>query len=503
MRLTYKLFAAFLVTSLVIVGLMIAVMQYYASRNFSAYVGRVEMEQLRDILPRLEREYHDHQGWEHLRGNQVAWSGIMHLSLGLERESFPPPPRRRDIGPRDYGAPYPAPGPPQRRMEPGGREDSFNNAPPPHDIRPRLTLFDRNKRPVMGRGTTVEDHVLREIVVEGEVVGWLGLRIPDRISDPLQLDFLYRQTKALYLIGATILALAALLAYLFSRQLLRPVKQIARGAHALSSRRFDTRIDVHSSDELGQLSEDFNHMADTLERYEHLRRQWITDVSHELRTPLSVLVAEIDAVLDGVRDMNRETLESIQAEALLMTRLVEDLHTLSLLESDTLSMSREEVDVLKGVRDVLQAFSLKYSQKGITVESDLDRSGRIVVMGDKARLAQVFTNLLENTMKYTDAPGRLRIGHAVDSREMRLFFEDSPPGVNPDELPNIFERLYRTDRSRSRSAAGSGLGLAISKAIIEACGGNIVARPSTLGGLRVEITLPLKLQVGKNMEKRI
>jgi two-component system, OmpR family, sensor histidine kinase BaeS len=479
MKFTYKLFTSFLLTSLLIVILMVVVMQYYATRNFSAYVGRVEMEQLSDIMPRLQQEYRAHQSWEHVRGNSEVWAEILRLRPGLDRPPFPQPP-------------------PQGRVAPGA-DPAPNPNPPPHDIRPRLTLFNSSKRPVVGRGTTVDDHVLKEIRVDGVVVGWLGLRIPERLSDPLQLDFLYSQTKAIYLIGGAILALAALLTFILARGLLQPVRQLARGAHALASRRFDTRIEVHSTDELGQLSSDFNHMADTLERYECLRRQWITDVSHELRTPLSVLMAEIDAMLDGVRDMNLETLESIQAEVLLMTKLVDDLHALSLLESDTLSMAREEVDVLKVARDILHAFGLRLTHKGINVTSDLEVGGRLMVIGDGARLAQVFTNLMENTLKYTDTPGRLNITHRLTGKEVLLVFDDSPPAVSPAELPNIFERLYRTDHSRSSS--GSGLGLAISKAIIETIGGTIEACASPLGGLRIEIMLPLAQHSKKATEK--
>jgi two-component system sensor histidine kinase BaeS len=470
MKLTYKLFSAFLLTSLLIVSLMVFIMQYYASRNFSVYVGQMELEQLSDIRPRLEQEYREHQGWAHARGNNAVWAEILHLRDDLENRASrtPPPPKRR------IAAEEPPPAIP---------------APPPHDVRPRLTLFDLGKQVVVGAGTKAEDHALEEIRVDGKLVGWLGLRLPQRMSDPLQLDFLYRQTKILYLIGGAILILAALVAYFLARQMLRPVRQLAHAAQALGSRQFDTRIEVRSSDELGQLSADFNRMASTLDRYERLRRQWISDLSHELRTPLSVLTAEVDATLDGVRDMRRETLESIQAQVLLMTKLVDDLHMLSLLDSNALPMEQREIDILKVVRDILQAFELKFAQAAIAVQADLESKSELIVRGDRMRLGQVFSNIAENTLKYTTAPGKLHVSYGVTGKSVRLIFDDSPPAVSHDELPNIFERLYRTDRSRS--TAGSGLGLAISKAIIEAAGGTIQAGDSPLGGLRIEITLPL------------
>ncbi|MEW6077848.1 MAG: ATP-binding protein [Thermodesulfobacteriota bacterium] len=518
MKYTYKLFASFLATSLMIVILMVTVLQYYASRNFSAYVGWVEMEQLGDIMPRLEQEYRDHNGWEHLRDNPETWSEILRQSPGKESPVGQPPPRReRPAGCNDNPPPPPRGDnqqlpprngnpPPPPRDSTGGRDDNppapaqDHLSPPPHDIRPRLTLFDRDKKMVVGQGSADKDHVLMEIPVDGQVAGWLGLKIPERLSDPLQMDFLYRQTRAIYLIGGVILVLSSLLTFLLARGLMQPIRRLTEGARALASRRFDTRIKAGSGDEMGQLASDFNHMADTLERYDRLRRQWLSDISHELRTPLSVLLAEIDAVLDGVRDMSRQTLESIHAEVLLLAKLVEDLHALSLLESDALTLARGRVDVLKVARDVLQAFELRCSQAGITVESRLTAKTDMVITGDAARLAQVFGNLLENTLKYTDSPGRLRVSHVVKDGQVHLLFEDSPPAVSPGELPYIFERLYRTDRSRS--TGGSGLGLAICKTIIEAGGGSIRSGASALGGLKIEIALPLTRRSMPHTEKR-
>ncbi len=307
------------------------------------------------------------------------------------------------------------------------------------------------------------------------------------------MKFLYRQSRAFIIIGIVILILATLVSLFLSRQILLPVKKLAEGAHALSSRKFDTRIDIHSSDELGQLSMDFNRMADTLERYEFMRKQWITDISHELRTPLAVMRAEIEAVQDGIREMGGETLKSLHSEVMLLSRIVDDLHSLSVIDSNVLSMRIQNINPVEIAVNVITAFKSRFAQAGIEVLQIPDGSPKIRVMGDPERLAQVFSNILENTLKYTDSPGTLRTSFSIEGNELHIIFEDSPPGVPAISMPYLFERLYKTDISRSRQKGGSGLGLSISKGIIEAIKGRIIAESSDLGGLKISIILPISV----------
>jgi two-component system sensor histidine kinase BaeS len=293
-----------------------------------------------------------------------------------------------------------------------------------------------------------------------------------------------------------VLVLAALASFILSRHLLRPVEQLAKGAHALASRNFDTRIQVSSGDELGQLAHDFNRMAQTLERYEHMRKQWISDISHELRTPIAILQGEIEAILDGVREMSPETLESIHAEVMLLGKLIGDLHELSIAETGELSFVEEPVHVLQILANSVKIFESRFIQKGITVQLELGQDMDMTVNGDPDRMAQVFSNILENSLRYTTSPGKFRIWQEQRGQFVHLNLEDSEPGVADDSLEHLFDRLYRTDPSRSRKNGGSGLGLAISKSIIELSGGQIHASHSPLGGVRIEIILP---RTGQNV----
>jgi two-component system, OmpR family, sensor histidine kinase BaeS len=174
-----------------------------------------------------------------------------------------------------------------------------------------------------------------------------------------------------------------------------------------------------------------------------------------------------------------------------MEKLVHDLHELSLAQSQGLSSVLEKVDVLAILRDSITLYALRFSQAEIKLENSLAVDVAATVMANRDRLAQVYTNIFENTLRYTQAPGTLKIWSALNQKQVYLNFEDSLPGVPEEALNRLFERLYRLDYARSRKKGGSGLGLAICQGFVQAWGGEIRALPSSLGGLRIEIILPL------------
>jgi two-component system sensor histidine kinase BaeS len=355
----------------------------------------------------------------------------------------------------------------------------------------RLTLFDKLKNPVVGRGRSPEGHVLRAIKSEGEVVGWLALRKHERLSHPLDVAYLEEQFNVFYLAGSAMLVLAAIVSYFLSRNLLAPIKQLTTGTKALTSLRFDTKIDVHSKDELGQLASDFNVMARTLDKSEKMRRQWIADISHELRTPLSILRGEIEAMQDGVRKTNQETLDSLHSEVIYLSKIVNDLHDLTLAETGTLPFDKRIIDPVQVLKETVRLFETRFAQHQITVKDELASDMVLAVHGDADRLTQVFSNLLENTLRYADSPGALRLWLVRRENSLVFHIEDSGPGVPEESVDRLFDRLYRVDHARTRARGGSGLGLSICKSIIEAHGGKIGATNGPSGGLRFEIELPL------------
>ncbi len=476
-KLAYKIFLAFLLTSLIVVVLMTGIMRYFAERHFTNYVNRVESETLSELVDKLGTAYSQYQGWQFIQDDPRIFGNMLRTVFTKDDA---------DQGP---------PGPGLRNSEARPDDDRPPDRPLPkilqHRIAKRISLFDENRKLVAGDAASMEDHILKKITSDGKTVGWLGLRKRQKLSGPQEKAFLYEQTQAFLVIGCLVLLLATLVSYLLSRHLLKPAEQLTRGAHALASRKFDTRIEVSSGDELGQLADDFNRMAQTLEKYEHLRKQWISDISHELRTPIAILRGEIEAILDGVRVMSRETLESIHAEVMLLGKIVGDLHELSIAETGGLSVVNEPVEILKVLEYTLKMFESRFDQKDISVQFDPGPDTAVTVMADRDRMAQVFSNILENTLRYTESPGILKVWQEKSGTSLHLNFEDSKPGVADDSLERLFDRLYRIDPSRSRRNGGSGLGLAICKSIVEMFGGEITASHSTLGGVRIEIVLPV------------
>jgi two-component system sensor histidine kinase BaeS len=476
-KLSYKFFIAFLLTSVISVVLMIAIMQLYLSKNFVGFINKMDMESLNQLGNTLSVEYQKHQGWDKLKNNHRLWHRLLHsVSRGKHFDRRPPPPHPH------FG-------------QNGENRGKRKHRPPRHGPfrRPsRFALFDAQKIFVIGNRAPLEQHLLKPIIVEEKTVGWVGMHKKiERLSRPREFEFLRRQANAFYLTGGCILLMTALVAWWLSRHMLIPIQQLIKGTQALTSRQFNTKIKIHSSDELGQLAADFNTMAQTLERYEQMRQQWLSDISHELRTPLSIMRGEIEAIQDGVRDFSNEALDSLHLEVQRLRRIVDDLHELSLAETDTLSFKKVPINPLQILRETLKLFHTRLTQNHIQVQDDLQADENIILQGDADRLSQLFSNLLENTLRYVDSPGTLKIWHKQIETQLFLNLIDSGPGVPEESIGRLFDRLYRVEQSRNRAKGGSGLGLAICKNIVEMHGGEITATHAPDGGLWIKIMFPL------------
>ncbi len=457
LKFRHKVFLTLLLYGMMIVSCILLLGRYYASRNFEDYIDKVEAERLNGLAEVLSYEYRKNQSWTPVIADQDRWLKVMRLG------------------------PWPPPGPPM----PG--------PPPPPGKPPQLSLFDAEKRPLVGKEPYAADsYKLKAIQVDGQVVGWLGLprhkRPPLR---PLDVEFLRAQSQAFLTIGGVALLLALLVTLALSQHLLAPVRELAQATRALTSRHFDIRLKIRTQDEFGQLAADFNNMAQALERYEQLQRQWLADISHELRTPLAVLRGEIEALQDGVREVTPEGLESLHFEVMHVGRIVQQLHDLSLLESRPDEVELTPVKLLEVLAETLRSFQTRFEQGGIRVEFAVGKLEQVVIRAEADRLKQLFANLLENTLRYVQAPGMLKIIPELTAGHLVLHFDDSGPGVPEASLQHLFDRLYRVDKARSRAQGGSGLGLAICKGIAERFGGRIEASQAPSGGLRITLVFPV------------
>jgi two-component system, OmpR family, sensor histidine kinase BaeS len=218
------------------------------------------------------------------------------------------------------------------------------------------------------------------------------------------------------------------------------------------------------------------------------RRRWTADVAHELRTPLSILQGELEAVHDGVRPYTPALLDSLQEEVSHLAQLVEDLQTLALADAGALNVRLEPTDLAELTRQVLAAFEVRIAAAGLALETALP--DHLTIMADAQRVRQLLHNLLENSCRYTNAGGRIRVRLDEQPRFASLVVEDSAPGPDALQRAQLFERFYRAEPSRGRLSGGSGLGLAICRNVVEAHGGEICAEQSPLGGLLIRVRLP-------------
>ena len=363
-------------------------------------------------------------------------------------------------------------------------------------IADRLTVVDMAGRPLAGRLLAAADVASeRAIVVGGVTVARARLGKALYATQGVDAAFLARQYRGILLTALALLLLAVAGAVWVGRRWLRPLQAMQHAARRLAAGALDVRLLPRGNDELADLAHDINAMAAALQQLEASRRRWIAELSHEMRTPLAVLRGEVECLIDGVRPLGPAALQSLQEEVARLTRLVEDFHELALSDLRALPCTFAPLQAQQLAHDAVVRVADRARAAGIDVVCDApaDAGPAGAVCWDRQRIEQLLSNLLENSLRYTDAPGRMRLSvSAPAAGQMALTLDDSAPGVPAADLPRLFDPLYRADPSRSRRSGGSGLGLAICRAIVRSHGGHIEAGPSPLGGLRIVATLPLQ-----------
>ena len=307
----------------------------------------------------------------------------------------------------------------------------------------RFTLFDANRERIAGFATPSPNAIERAVVVDGLTVGWLALTPFESVSSGAEKRFADAQARVAWGVGGGALLLAAGIAFWASRRLLRPVARVAEATHRLAAGAYETRVpETTRSDEIGRLGRDFNQLAHTLQRNEAMRREFMADVSHELRTPLGVLHGELEALEDGVRQLDAAQLASLQGEVATLHKLVDDLYELSLADVGALAYRKAELDLRDVIDSTAGAFGERIAGSGLQLQLELP-SEPLPAFGDERRLRQLFNNLFENSCRYTDAGGALQVKARQEGRSAVIDVLDSGPGVSGEQLPRLFERFFR------------------------------------------------------------
>ncbi|HZP11657.1 MAG TPA: ATP-binding protein [Nevskiaceae bacterium] len=458
----WKLFGLQLLAAAVLIASALVVMRYYTAYNFTAFIEAQERERMSNVAGDVAHAY--------------AREGDLGRAASQVLRARPGPPVD------DYDR-RPPPRDPEESDEPRPRHE---RGPPPlrvRDTEGNIVAGDRREPPPQGDMEV-------PIVAGGRTIGTLAR---PAIQGPPEVDemrFHHQQLRGVVAVGACAMALAALISWLLTAIILRPIRKLSDGVAALARRDFAARLEVASGDEIGRLAQDFNRLAEALQRYDDRQRQWLADIAHELRTPLAVLRGELEAVLDGVRKLDRTNARSLHQEAVRLSGLVDDLHTLALADTGGLNIRRSSLAITPLVVETAARMKERFTARGFDLVVDA-RDLDLHVNGDAQRLDQVVTNLLDNTLRHADPPGPVRVIARRAGKLASIIVADAGPGVPKMALSRLFDRLYRTDVARTRVAGGSGLGLSICRSIVEAHGGSIEAGPSEQGGLSIEILLPL------------
>jgi signal transduction histidine kinase len=320
----------------------------------------------------------------------------------------------------------------------------------------------------------------------------ISVTVPQTIQDDAGL---FLQTMSNTLMGA--ICISALLALLASTWLFwgitRPLSRLRQATEAVAGGDLSARAPVKRRDEIGRTAEAFNTMAGELERQEGLRKQMVADVAHELRTPLSVMRGNLEAMIDDLIPASPEELDAVHGEVLRLTRLVEDLRLLSLVDAGELSLEIAEVDVAGLVETAVRRLGPAAEVHGIILAGDIGRNTG-AIMADEGKIQQVLANLIANALRYTPRGKTVTVSARSVGTDVWLAVTDQGPGIDPADLPDFFERFWKGDRSRTRSGAtsgGSGLGLSIVRQIVELHGGRVQASLPEEGGLQVTVILPV------------
>lgn len=461
-RLWVRLVLAFALVVLVAVGVIAILSALTASQEFSRYLTYGDAWPTQEMVDQLAEFYRAHGSWE----------GVAAVLRGDPGGPVPPEPwigTRHDRGP-------------------GMFDTILADAA-------GLVVYDRTGGQPGRVLTADEAAAARAIAVDGETVGQLVIVAAPRpdFLDPLEQRFVARLRWWL-VVGALLAgAMGLLLGVFLSRGLTAPLQRLAEAARAVAGRDFSRRVKEEGSTEIAAVAQAFNQMTSALEKSEELRKNMVADVAHELRTPLSVLQGNLQAILDGVYDMDKAEIVRLFDETRLLSRLVDDLRELALADAGQLRLNSRPLDLAGVVRSTVERLAVAAEAGAVTLETRLP-ADLPPVQGDPDRLGQVLRNLVVNALQHTPAGGRVVVTATAAPEAVEIAVCDTGEGIPAADLPNIFERFWRAERARTRDKrwpGSTGLGLSVAQSLVQAQGGRIWAESVPGQGSTFRFTIPL------------
>ena len=540
-----RLFLTVLLTTLVITTVSLGVLHWTMQKNFARYVADVEMQKLDHVISNLAGVYTVYHDWGNAIQAQILqiegkaapddydrlsrwWlrrqydialqqryfqdNSLMNVSPNLDKAGQHKPIldetelKMIELNlPSEYqpfeGLKFPLSANqnvfrPDRKKEEIEQESKQNtgkkqfiSTPDRLGLSSRLSLYDTQRQFVVGEPS--DDQVsFRPIVVNNQVVGYLGLKPVLDQDDALSINFFSNQKRYLLLVYGLTFLTSLIAALLLATYFKKPIQRLLNATRELTKGHYQHQVKINRNDELGDLSTEINQLAVILDQHERSRRQWVADTSHELKTPLAVLQAQIEAMQDGIRKPTPEHFEAMLRQVTSLKKLTQDLADLAQAEAQQLTCYLAEVNPWNVVLQEVENFKPKFAQANLSISVQGEGAN---LQLDIDRFKQIMVNLLGNSIRYTEAGGEVRVHTEQSATHWSVIVDDSPFGLTDEQLARLGERFYRVDDSRTRSTGGTGLGLALSGKIAQALGGKLSFEHSPLGGLRCKLTFPKQL----------
>lgn len=480
MKLRSKLLFSFIAISLVLVLGFFFTLRWSFERGAETFMRQQDKEQLSQLATALGDYYSEHGNWDRFTQQPHTWQRWLSEQTGMDQRPDMPPPRGPEQMPRrdDFA-------PPQPGSPPGPRGKPF-------------FLLDANHTLIAGNGGPGNEVRIGESLPvrasaneSSEVIGYIGLPPRPARLDAFRRNPIAAQQGSLFVY----LTLAALLvsfiaAFPLSAQWSRRILQLHHYVGNLRGGDYGKRLTIQGKDEIAALANNLNDLSHTLEQAQTQRQQLTADISHELRTPVANLQAGLEAMQDGILPLNDESLQQQHEQVQRLRKLIDDLYQLSLADAGALHYSKGRCELRPLLEDLYKTYQPQFAQAGIALSIAPEITEALTVWGDADRLKQLFDNLLQNSLRYTNNPGRAELTAHSQGEQIHVTLKDSSPGVDASLHARLTDRLFRVDESRSRASGGAGLGLNLCAAIAQAHGGSLHFDNSELGGLAVTVTLP-------------
>ncbi len=551
MPLALRLFLTVLLTTLLIATISLGVLHWTMQKNFARYVADVEMQKLDRLIANLGNVYTVYHDWGNAIQAQILqiegsaapddydrlsqWWLRRQYDIALQQRYFndhtllslSPTLAQNNVEiknrqifndeelkilkqnlPSEYqpfeGLRFPL-SQSQFRLKKesnDGKQETKLNTPAEHGkkrfvsipdrlgLSSRLSLYDEKQQFIVGEPAT-DQIAFRPIIVGQKVVGYLGLKPVLDQDDASSINFFSNQKRYLLLVYALTVLSSLVAALLMATYFKKPIQRLLNATRELTRGNYQHQVKIRRNDELGDLSNQLNHLADILHHHEESRRQWVSDTSHELKTPLAVLQAQIEAMQDGIRKATPEHLDAMMRQVSSLKKLTQDLADLAQADAQQLKCYFADVNPWDVVLQEVENFRSTFEQNQLEVT--LSGEGAILSL-DRDRFKQIIVNLLGNCVRYTEQGGKIQIHTQQNEQQWIMYVDDSPLGVNDEQLARLGERFYRVDDSRTRSTGGTGLGLALSCKLAQALGGSLTFDHSPLGGLRCVLTFPKQIK---------